>query len=538
MDPTPSFDFDQEPAFDLDFDVEKLLTSLPTTDDELEEWLNTEVAVHAGSQGSRSQPSEQQHPDVHLLSTGTGQAVATTSDIHAAYQLQDPLNSSPYPSGGWLHSAPPEPSVQSHVGPEQRPAATSPPSNQRLGPSAAAAKQKHSAGSKSGKPTVNRYRERQKQSIISMQKEVEQKMSELQMLSAANAFLKLRTSILETAVQTSEHTVKMYAEHGPPSYDVVAAAAERVDMSLQHLGEHGSSSRASTAPYPLQTSENNDHLSGSCDDLQNDSIQIHMIKTMSSAEVAAQWKAFLQEVCGAVLTLHEEENDLKAQGAPMPSPELVKAAFEAPDEGPGIKDTLSVNIEQARRAAVWYCSVIRKKLHTVTRKYSQLVKYVALLNPGALYQLHGVNLDNNMAEPPPDSLWRDVLRELQLSSVQLQDLCAGGELYHNAWSKVIADRNNLQLQLSQVDHGQDECKRELLGDDGIMSQFELMQQLNANLKREHTLRILLNCFFYGRVLTSQQFAKAAMYSYPYFPDVHAMMVIIMQDVQGMQGTHT
>lgn len=62
MDPTPSFDFDQEPAFDLDFDVEKLLTSLPTTDDELEEWLNTEVAVHAGSQGSRSQPSEQQHP--------------------------------------------------------------------------------------------------------------------------------------------------------------------------------------------------------------------------------------------------------------------------------------------------------------------------------------------------------------------------------------------------------------------------------------------------------------------------------------------
>lgn len=78
--------------------------------------------------------------------------------------------------------------------------------------------------------------------------------------------------------------VKMYAEHGPPSYDVVAAAAERVDMSLQHLGEHGSSSRASTAPYPLQTSENNDHLSGSCDDLQNDSIQIHMIKTMSSGE--------------------------------------------------------------------------------------------------------------------------------------------------------------------------------------------------------------------------------------------------------------
>lgn len=41
-----------------------------------------------------------------------------------------------------------------------------------------------------------------------MQKEVEQKMSELQMLSAANAFLKLRTSILETAVQTSEHTVR------------------------------------------------------------------------------------------------------------------------------------------------------------------------------------------------------------------------------------------------------------------------------------------------------------------------------------------
>lgn len=52
---------------------------------------------------------------------------------------------------------------------------------------------------------------------------------------------------------------------------------------------------------------------------------------------------------------------------------------------------------------------------------------------------------------------------------------------------------------AQADYGHNEVKRELMGDDGTMSQLELLEQLGQNLKREHTLRILLNCFFWGRV---------------------------------------
>jgi hypothetical protein len=40
---------------------------------------------------------------------------------------------------------------------------------------------------------------------------------------------------------------------------------------------------------------------------------------------------------------------------------------------------------------------------------------------------------------------------------------------------------------------------------------QVLDALASNLKREHVLRIMLNCFVWGRSLNSIQFAKSAVY---------------------------
>lgn len=61
------------------------------------------------------------------------------------------------------------------------------------------------------KQTVMLYsnRERQKEMINNLQKEVEDKMGQLQLLSAENEILKLRTSVLESAVSNRELAVSI-----------------------------------------------------------------------------------------------------------------------------------------------------------------------------------------------------------------------------------------------------------------------------------------------------------------------------------------
>ncbi len=59
-------------------------------------------------------------------------------------------------------------------------------------------------------------------------------------------------------------------------------------------------------------------------------------------------------------------------------------------------------------------------------------------------------------------------------------------------AQVVGEREGLRAHLVGADHGEDECKRQLRGDDGTMNQLELLEALAANLKKEHTMRLMLN----------------------------------------------
>jgi hypothetical protein len=64
--------------------------------------------------------------------------------------------------------------------------------------------------------------------------------------------------------------------------------------------------------------------------------------------------------------------------------------------------------------------------------------------------------------------------------------------------------------------------------------LQLLDQLAANMQREHVLRSMLKCFVWGRILDSIQFAKAAVYSHPLFPDVHAIVCVLHEREQQRQ----
>lgn len=70
---------------------------------------------------------------------------------------------------------------------------------------------------------------------------------------------------------------------------------------------------------------------------------------------------------------------------------------------------------------------------------------------------------------------------------------------------------------------------------GQLHPLQLLDQLAGNLQREHVLRSMLKCFVWGRILDSVQFAKAAVYSHPLFPDVHAIVCVLHKQQQQQQA---
>jgi hypothetical protein len=82
-------------------------------------------------------------------------------------------------------------------------------------------------------------------------------------------------------------------------------------------------------------------------------------------------------------------------------------------------------------------------------------------------------------------------------------------LYFSSLASLMHEREALHAALVKADGALSECQRQLLGIDGTLDQLAVLDRLTSNLKKEHVLRIMLNCFVWGRILTSVQFAKTA-----------------------------
>ncbi|KAG2451894.1 hypothetical protein HYH02_003669 [Chlamydomonas schloesseri] len=216
---------------------------------------------------------------------------------------------------------------------------------------------------------------------------------------------------------------------------------------------------------------------------------------------------------------------------------------------------------------------IVQKVTAAVERMGVLLKHLVLLNSPVMRQLLSLNLETGQPASPPTGHWDVVVASLQLTPQQAADIAAVYELYRGLIAKVYEERRliltalghtpspggsglgcsmdgsatstflqQLQMQAAGAMGVGGGAGRPLVGGDaregiertGLAADMELIDKLSANMDKEHSARTLLCCFFFGKVLAPPQFAKVAVYSYPYFPDSLAVATAVAR-ASGARG---
>lgn len=159
----------------------------------------------------------------------------------------------------------------------------------------------------------------------------------------------------------------------------------------------------------------------------------------------------------------------------------------------------------------------------LVKRYSYMTKYVALLNPAMLYRLFGRSLDSGTPVPYSDAHWRTVVARCKLTPQQVTAILACAELYFKNLDRLLVERAGLQQQLQLAQEAV------ALPQINLPDTMQVLDGMYRNLRRENSMRNMLSCFVWGRVLNSIQFAKAAVYSHPFMPDVHALVTVLVME---------
>ncbi|PNW71399.1 hypothetical protein CHLRE_16g652650v5 [Chlamydomonas reinhardtii] len=204
---------------------------------------------------------------------------------------------------------------------------------------------------------------------------------------------------------------------------------------------------------------------------------------------------------------------------------------------------------------------IVQKVTAAVERMGHMLKHLVLLNSQLMRQLLSMNLETGQPAAPPVGHWDTVVGSLQLTPQQAADITAVYDLYRGLIAKVYDERRLIltalghtpspggmgtgcplegsaasflqQLQAGMAGGGGG-GGRPLVGGDAregiertdLAADMELIDKLAANMNKEHSARTLLCCFFFGKVLAPPQFAKVAVYSYPFFPDSLAVATAV------------
>ncbi|GFR53162.1 hypothetical protein Agub_g15885 [Astrephomene gubernaculifera] len=163
-------------------------------------------------------------------------------------------------------------------------------------------------------------------------------------------------------------------------------------------------------------------------------------------------------------------------------------------------------------------SPIVQQVATCVERMGRVLKHILLLNSPLMRTLLSLNLETLQPGAAPESHWDDVAASLQLGPQQRADILAVYDMYRNLIAKVYEERKLIMAALGGGVGTLDPSRSSFGSRPELPSEMELTDRLAANMVKEHSARTLLCCFFFGKVLAPTQFAKVAVYSYPYFPD--------------------
>ncbi|GLI60214.1 hypothetical protein VaNZ11_002283 [Volvox africanus] len=215
------------------------------------------------------------------------------------------------------------------------------------------------------------------------------------------------------------------------------------------------------------------------------------IRSMSSDEVIEAWKEYLKELSRYVVLAENIP-----PGQPVPAPVL-------------------------------------SRITSITASMSELVHKVAMISPLNVKRLLATNMDLHAMVPVPESHWARVLLVLGLSERQRRDLLGARERFLSKFEAIVQERTALMGNLTQQAIPRSRVFADICS--ASLTAHEAADRLRANLQREHNINMEFVVFVFKGVLEMLQIAKAAVHSYPYYPDVLAMSnVLHAQQPQSQQ----
>ncbi|GBF99343.1 hypothetical protein Rsub_11755 [Raphidocelis subcapitata] len=349
------------------------------------------------------------------------------------------------------------------------------------------------------------WRERQKNLITDLETQVTAKLQSMQLLEKENKALRLRSSVLQRAVEGWDEQIEIIQTLGGAAADADGAGAESSatttvaaaaatsrtsgggattsgDGSTSASGDGGSSGGAAAsggsggsapaaAAAPPPPPPGCDHPQwwalSRCRD------PAARIKRFSMDDTSALHREYLALLAPALEALDAEEGSPGLQGAAS-SPSGQSGAQSG--DGAWLSEESPLLFYGAARVPPEYGppGSARARVYGLVNRYLGAVKHIHLLNPCAVDTLIGSNLESGARQPVPCGFWRAVLAALRLTPAQAEDFCAINELYMQHIAPVLEERAALQARL-----GCSDC---------VASEMEVSRAITSNLNRELSLR--------------------------------------------------
>ncbi|KAK9866776.1 hypothetical protein WJX84_000282 [Apatococcus fuscideae] len=175
------------------------------------------------------------------------------------------------------------------------------------------------------------------------------------------------------------------------------------------------------------------------------------------------------------------------------------------------------------------------QLQTWVRELSSLQLAVVVLNPKGfrLFQIRRMDVSSQPEQHPTEELWRHVYEQMGLEPQQEEDLLMARRHYLQKLGTIVEKRRHLNLMLPQ-------CLNGSLPDHphlsdvarNYLSTSDAMEKLHRSLGTEQALLVQAMATSFQRAITSRQTAIQIVSSYPWYPDILAIVDVVAAGIPG------
>lgn len=207
-----------------------------------------------------------------------------------------------------------------------------------------------------------------------------------------------------------------------------------------------------------------------------------------------------------------------AEGTKQDSPEVVVAQWKS------LVRQMAALLVQGDTGDPANAAVLEQQLVSIAQSAGEMCLRTAVTNPEAMHRLQARSLEPGsayMQEFPDDKTWQNVLDSLALSPSQVDQLQRLWAQHLERLNQNLRARADITSRLQQADASQPAPDGGPPSATAGKAQRELaMAELHVNMQGEREGSLAFVAAFFKEVLTPKQFAKAAVHSYPFFPNAN------------------